>query len=895
MVARQSQPVSFGSSVAAGQLQGSQLGSARVDPMAAQATPDTVDIVLGALVPSMNKLANTALETGLEEAYLNGVSTAATKQSEEALGQNPITADWERAGYRDTMGRLAHADAEAKLLQDMPRLRQLTPEQFQQELGKRRASLLPQLEGMSRKQRESMLQQFAASEFTSIKQHAAEHQKYIVETRLAGIQAQARSSVALLNSSRDKDLASYAGAIEKFQLVMENLANDDAIPGEAKGKAAKEIAAFALQSDHLRVYDTLMEPQWGDKPNPMLQYLSFDDSVALSQAARQAEERTEGLRSMTWQNQDAAISAKIAGGELPDEREYDAHLQEGLRLRFISGGQYNSLKEEYFKQKMESGNSHVAAAAARAGDKQTLFNLGVSDEKAVQMFEASVRGQPLTAVVPQLIDMSQKGMAPAGKRAGELTAGAWSELQFSPEKMLPENVKLLEQTVAQLDLLESQGKKAGIAGYLSAFDEGTRSFVEQYRLHRKTGASHTAAASKASEALKLHQGKTLQQKASGLAADQSWKDFKDAQTSWFRTPGNALAWAKDFVGIGENNVLMRNLTIGTGAFPGEKGEAFARAALAPIWSAVMEEAEKEAIRNPGNAGEPAFNIALAEVAGKRIIPTAQTPVLIPANVNIKALLGANASHSLSDVGRAIDRLGQPAKGFRRVYEMDRFGNLRYRDWNDKGQQGSEQIVTPAAIRQSLLDMDVEATGKASKVYGPGKTVKQGNAAVTFNGNNTAGVRNELAFEFRESLIRFEGVRDTAYADLSGKGTTVGVGIHSSSGVFPKGVQPGQKISQEQINQTFMQASDSALRQGKNAAVQLGVYNNAGILFASQLAFQAGNWVSPKHPDPAMRELTQAIAKRDKDAAIAAFERTTAAKYGEGRREWYKYQIRKMLG
>ena len=906
MVARNNQAPNFGSTVAQGQLQGSQLGAARVDTAAAQAAPDAIDMTLSALVPSVSKVAETAFQTGLEEAYLEGVSRAATDQSEEALGQNPVTRDWELAGYRDTVGKLAHAEQEAKLIQDMPKLRQLPPEQFKEELGKRRAALLPQLEGMSRRQRESMLQQFAASEFTQIKQHAVEHQKWISEQRIAAIQAQAKSTSALYKSARATgDSSSIAAAGVKWQQVMQDLATDEAILPDAKSKLALQIGQFALADDQLPVYDLLMADKWGDQDNPMKQYLQLDDAVALSQAARQSEERTEGLRSQAWQNQDAALSASIDSGQLPDERDYQAHLTQGLQFRFISGGQYNSLMEAYYKKKADTSQSSAVAAAARAGDLGGLFRMGADDEKGVKAWEQTVRDQPLAAVVPQLIEMGNKGLKYASKRAGELTAGAWSELQFNPEKMLPENVQLLHQTVSQLDTLEQQGKKAAMAGYLSAFDDDTRSFIEQYRIHRRAGQGHVAAASKASETLKLHSGKTLQQKASGLAADQRWQDFKSARTSWYSLPGNAWAFAKDFVGLTDNSTLMRRLNISTGIGNpfSDKDEAFARAALAPIFNAVMDEAEKEAIRNPGNAGEPAMNIALAEVAGKRIIPTNETPILIPANVNVKALFGTNDSHTLADIGKAVDRLGKPADGFRRVYEMDRFGTLRYRDWNDKAQPGSEHILTPAAIKQSLLDMDKAKTAAANAVYGPGRVVKQGDVQFTYNGDNTAGVSNQAAYDLRQSLIKFEGIAAVVKPDVNKKAVdskgmpvlTGGVGVSSTNTYFPKGVKAGDKLSNQQIQETFFKASDAALRQGKAIARQLGLNNDAALLFSSHLAYQAGIWINPNHPDPAMKDLVQAIAKRDKEAAIKAFERTTAAKYGEGRREWYKYQIRKMLG
>jgi len=71
--------------------------------------------------------------------YLEGQAAAGVVESEAELQGNSLTRDWKVAGYRDTMGKLALADSEAKFNLDIKKLREGNPEDLQSYLAKRRA------------------------------------------------------------------------------------------------------------------------------------------------------------------------------------------------------------------------------------------------------------------------------------------------------------------------------------------------------------------------------------------------------------------------------------------------------------------------------------------------------------------------------------------------------------------------------------------------------------------------------------------------------------------------------------------------------------------------------------------------------------------------------------
>src|SRR5574343_415993 len=129
------------------------------------------------------------LEQKQQEAYLEGQAKVGQIQSEDELEGSWLTSDWAVAGYRDTQGKLALAQAEAKLAVDMQELRTKTPAEMQTYLSSRRNELTPMLNSMSRMGRATMSKQLAMADQTAFMKHTAERRAYIIDSIGNGIQA----------------------------------------------------------------------------------------------------------------------------------------------------------------------------------------------------------------------------------------------------------------------------------------------------------------------------------------------------------------------------------------------------------------------------------------------------------------------------------------------------------------------------------------------------------------------------------------------------------------------------------------------------------------------------------------------------------------------------------
>jgi GH24 family phage-related lysozyme (muramidase) len=184
------------------------------------------------------------------------------------------------------------------------------------------------------------------------------------------------------------------------------------------------------------------------------------------------------------------------------------------------------------------------------------------------------------------------------------------------------------------------------------------------------------------------------------------------------------------------------------------------------------------------------------------------------------------------------------------------------------------VLQPKAV-QAQLDVMIESSVKqSSEIHGRGKTMRQDTAAVTFNGENAAGVAPELMYQFRDTLVKHEGVRNTVYKDTKGN-PTIGVGI-ANKAYFPK-VGPDGKIDQATIDSTFRKASNDAATFGARATQQLGLSESkSAFLLFSEFAYQGTGGT--------FKEMAQAISRKDKEAALAALKTTKAYDYSQPARK-----------
>ena len=132
---------------------------------------------------SLNKLA----DLHYQNRYLEGQAKAYLAKSEDEIQGNPLTRDWEVAGYRDTMGKLALADQKASFQEDITRIRTMSKPEFEAYMAARRKDMLPALNSMSKEARASMAGQLLLQDRADTTTWGAEHTKYIIEQKSAAV------------------------------------------------------------------------------------------------------------------------------------------------------------------------------------------------------------------------------------------------------------------------------------------------------------------------------------------------------------------------------------------------------------------------------------------------------------------------------------------------------------------------------------------------------------------------------------------------------------------------------------------------------------------------------------------------------------------------------------
>lgn len=229
------------------------------------------------------------------------------------------------------------------------------------------------------------------------------------------------------------------------------------------------------------------------------------------------------------------------------------------------------------------------------------------------------------------------------------------------------------------------------------------------------------------------------------------------------------------------------------------------------------------------------------------------------------------------------------------------GNVVVREFKD-GQQVAQRNFPTQVVGEGVRSLFAADAKRTSRISGEGVVKKDiaSQAKVMFNGRNTAAVDDGLMFKFRENLVINEGVKDIAYSDLANRRTggnvvTVGVGISSTNMFFPKDLvkQPGDKVPQDVIDNTFRDASNAAAKEGLQILQKYELPGDKWFLLAAELAYQSGFGTLQKHQ--AYRDMFDAAANGNAALTIEAFRRSPAyANSQELRRKHYEKLINQAL-
>jgi GH24 family phage-related lysozyme (muramidase) len=844
------------------------------------------------------KVGEKAIGVAQENAYLEGQAQAGRIKSEEELDSNFMTKDWAIAGYRDTMGKLAMADTEAKMVLDMPDLAQKSPEEMQKYLAERRAKLTPTFSSLSREQRTNMFGQLLLSDRTAITKHNSEHMKYIVDTTAKGIQGQYLADAHSLDllqqqaaiSGNPKDVEAYQLQVEKTAgTLFSSIWNNPALSRspDVKKKLTTEALQHAIATDNVNLYNFLRDNELPDPDHPnkkstILSRLDGPELVKLSEQHRASMQRTVAQRHAKQYTVKANMEAEMARGEYQGTMEET----EGLANRWLAEGVINgagkeSLMQKFFESKAKGNDLHGLADAALRGDMQYLTNKNKSAGDAYDALDTvwakqASAGQavPLHAQIGVLAGGLNNGMAEAGKRIGVRLGPALMQLERADGTMDAQHVQVLQTVNALVD--NNVNNPTAINQVLSGMSDAQQTkFLRMRELTKEKPID--IAVRELAQMEKYEATLTPQQKASSATA--SAKDIItevgdfDSQgllmSLWNKvaSPFSSRAAAKDAMQPRDNNWFS--------------DDKIANEYAGIMRSEITLEANSLSLTNPGLNAGALVNKAAANVAA-RTVKTEHGPLFLPRGSDTAKFFGVPSSMSNETVGKALDGLLKPKQDGNRMKFSVGLGGVAYQEFTPDGAPASNSgIIDPKRVRGAVTEVIDKRVQQASEVHGAGKTVVQDGVQVSFNGENTASVSPDLMFKFRSNLVQNEGVRNTVYKDTKGNPTT-GIGIANKK-YWPE-VGPDGRVSRSEIERTFKMASNEAALAGSRAAEATGLTNDNWVLLFSELSYQSGTGFSRLS---SYKELVNAARSGDPAAAVQAFKSTPAwASSGESRRKHY---------
>ena len=868
--------------------------------------PSWRDSLLANLLGQGAKIANKAAELEFAQAYLEGAAQAGIAKSEEELNTEPLTKDWTVAGYRDTLGKLSLTQIQAKFLEDLPELRKRSPEELQDYLAKQREQVMPLLQSMSREARASVTGQLATIEQTAIRHYTTEHAKYIVDQKVQAIQGVVGTSLSALKQLQDRvgagdaTLDDYTTQLRSTAVqIIGSIWKDPSLPDEVKQKLVAESIQLALQQDQVALYDYLAANSitGEEDKGSVLSRLPLQEQNKLAGQYREAMQRTSDMRNLYRMNQLADLQAQIDSGQYQGTfDELQSFLNPMVQNGVISGERRASIIQKYLEKRYESERNSDAARAYLQGDIRGLSSLGMSLDDGLRATEQIMLKQGLTPE-QQFIVWSKAALAGspgALRKAGEIASVSLQQMRSPDFKMLPQHVEMFQTLNNVLQTAKNTGNTHVQAELLSALPERDRVFTQRILSLMQEGNTLEYARQRALDLeAKEQQTPAAVRVAQSAAKAQELNSYIDSiePRGIFSTIG--LYLRSPFSEQAQQELKLR-------AF-----DPFAADANSTWYSQIVRESLRDEVNSiitahPELSSEDALAAARANVLS-RTIETKYGPVVLPKGATVEQTLGV-PSAQISLVPKALEEMYKPTKEDSTWRFLFTNGRLYAQEVDKAGVPvGAGTWVEPEAIRSKVDELVQQRIKKADEVHGEGKLVAipDTGGAIRVNGKNTAGVPEQWMYEFRRNLIKHEGVRGTAYPDLSGAKdkdgnpiNVVGVGIASHTPYFPE-LKDG-KASPEDIERSFMQASNDAANSGYKMALSIGRANPAAFQLFAEIAYQSGlNWHNMQgKAGQAYNAFLSAMQAGDKESAKRYFKMTPAYVFSGPTNDLTKQTVRR---
>jgi len=842
-----------------------------------------VESIAGAAI----KVGEKAVNVAQENAYLEGQAKAGRIKSEDELESNWLTKDWAVAGYRDTMGKLALADSESKMVTDMQELRTKDPAAMEEYLAKRRGDLTPIFSSLSREARSNMFGQLLMADRTAIVKHAGEHKAYILDTAQKGIKATMISGATTLSTLQgDAALGKikpeeYGTAVQNYAVGIETSVWRNPMfknePG-IKSKLTAEAIQHALDNDHLAVYeyfrDNAFEGVDGGTKRSVLADLDEGAAIKLGKSYLEGKQRTIAQREGALITQKAEVEAQMHNGNYAGTwDEFKGFVDRLTIANVVNAKGAEAMQQAFFQMQGKNTDLHGIANAAVKNDTTYLLGRGKSQTEGFDALDkvwaqGAQRGQavPIPAQLGVLKEALDNGSTEAGKRMGVRIGPSLMQLSRPDGTVDAQHAEIM-RTFNTMYESSNQTQRTQITAGMTD-EQQTRFFA----LRENMRDLPMDAALKRVIATEERNSKMSKQELASAS------QVKDADIT------------KEIDDFDSQGFLMslKNMLIPT-------ARNGAKAVLQPnerMWgnntrvddyalkmrSEIAVEAKGIRMAHPELSAESLVNKAASAVAS-RTLRTEQGPLFLPRGMEPNRYFGVAPSIPNEVIAQAIDKVVKPAVSTNRISYEVAAGGIAWAEYDVDGNPTSRAgILQPKSVSGAVDELMQVKAKASSEIHGTGKTVRHDTASVTFNGENAAGVEPERMFKFRENLVKNEGVRNTVYKDTKGN-PTVGVGI-ANKAYWPK-VGPDGKVDQSEINSSFRKASNDAAIFGARATEQLGLQNSeSAFMLFSEFAYQGRGG--------SFNEFAKAVGARDKEAALKALEGTKAYQYSaDSRKQHYK--------
>ena len=849
----------------------------------------------GTAANMMNKMA----DIEFSNLYLEGQAKAGVIESEEELQGNPLTRDWQVAGYRDTMGKLALADTEAQFAVDIAKLREKGPEEIQTYLATRREKLMPALGSMSREARAAATGQLLLQDRAATKTWTTEHAKFIIEQKSQAVHTQWNTSLRTLGNAQiktqlgelqDKDyneqLRSTVGT------MVQSVWMDSSLPSDVKQQLTFEMLQNALTNDSVDLYDFVASneiPDGAGGTSTLMSRLTGEQQGKVANAYREAQSRTRDARNMAVAAQVANLEAQIDNDAYTGTYEdLTGMLDPMLVSKGITGERRHGIINKFLDKQYKGEQNSALAELYLRGDLNGIFSAGKEQTDGLKALDAMLTRRKASPEqrLNAYLQSGLNGMDGGFKKAGEVLGTALRQVRSPDGTVLPQHLATVRTINNAVRQAEERGQTGIRVALLSGLAEGDRMFAERVFAQVDGGASYDEAVLKATDS----EAKEAQLTPAVKAAQT--QQVANAVTSEIAAlePRGVLSstwtWAKSIFSSDAASDLQLRPWSGVG----DRDGWFSDGPTVQFYTQrVREELSNEAnhvlLQSPGASADQVISVAKANVAA-RTISTRFGPLTMPRNVKLEDAFGVGKGNQAA-IGPALDAMLKETKEDANWQLAFVNGRLFAQEVDRTGQRvGTGTYLNPKDIGTKIKQMTDAEQEKANNVFGSGRRVQLDGVTVQFNGLNTAGVPATWMMGFRDNLVNHEGIRAKPYQDLSGakdtKGNpimTVGVGVSSHNPRYPK-VQPDGSVKVEDIRRSFVEASNDAAIAGSKVARDLGRHDQPTFMLMSELAYQSGTaFMSQQNKTgERYRELANVLKTGNVEAAQEAFKRTAAWYY-----------------